>query len=202
MKKMLLLAFVAVLASFYAPVGTLSKKERKMATTQLKATQKEMVKSIKGLSDAQLNFKPAPDKWSVKECVYHIALSETNLWQWVDGTLKAPANPDKRAEIKMTDEQVISGTSSRSTKVKTFEALEPQTAKWANTDEALAAFQEGRSKLINYIKSTDDDMRNHIATQSPLGAMDAYQLILLISSHTKRHVLQINEIKADAGFPK
>lgn len=202
MKKIVLLAFVAMLASFYAPVETLSRKERKMATTQLKATQKELMKSIKGLSEAQLNFKPAPDKWSVKECVYHIALSETNLWQWVDGTLKAPANPDKRADIKMTDDQVIAGVSSRSVKAKTFEALEPQTAKWANTDEALAAFQEGRSKLINYIKSTDDDMRNHVVTESPLGAMDTYQLILLISSHTKRHVLQINEVKAEAGFPK
>lgn len=202
MNKILLLALVAMLASFYAPVETLSKKERKMATTRLKATQKEMMKSVKNLSEAQLNFKSAPDKWSVKECVYHIALSEINLWQWVDGTLKAPANPDKRADIKMTDDQVIAGISSRSTKAKTFEALEPQTAKWVNTDEALAAFQEGRSKLINYIKSTDDDMRNHVATQSPLGAMDAYQLILLISSHTNRHVQQINEVKADAGFPK
>lgn len=202
MKKILLLAFVAVLTSFYAPVETLSRKERKMATTQLKATQKEVMKSIKGLSEAQLNFKPAPEKWSVKECVYHIALSETNLWQWVDGTLKAPANPDKRADIKMTDEQVIAGVSSRSTKAKTFEALEPQTAKWANTDEALAAFQEGRSKLINYVKNTSDDLRNHVATESPLGAIDGYQLILLISSHTNRHVQQINEVKADAGFPK
>lgn len=202
MKKIVLLAFVAMLASFYAPVETLSRKERKMATTQLKATQKELMKSIKGLSEAQLNFKPAPDKWSVKECVYHIALSETNLWQWVDGTLKAPANPDKKADIKMTDEQVIAGVSSRSTKAKTFEALEPQTAKWANTDEASAAFQEGRSKLINYVKNTSEDLRNHVATESPLGAIDAYQLILLISSHTKRHVLQINEVKADAGFPK
>lgn len=202
MKNMLLLAFVAMLASFYVPVETLSKKERKIAAGHLKATQKELMKSIKGLSEAQLNFKPSPDKWSVKECVYHIALSETNLWQWVDGTLKAPVNPDKRADIKMTDEQVIAGVSSRSTKAKTFEALEPQTAKWANTNEALASFQGGRSKLISYIKSTDSDMRNHVATQSPLGALDAYQLILLISSHTTRHVQQINEVKADAGFPK
>jgi len=202
MKKFLLFSSIVMLASFYAPVETLSKKERKMATAHLKTTQKEVMKSIKGLSEAQLNFKSAPDRWSVKECMYHIALSENNLWQWVDGTLKAPANPDKRADIKMTDEQVIAGVSSRATKAKTFEALEPKSAKWANTDEALAAFLEGRSKLINYVKNTSDDMRNHVAMQSPVGALDAYQLILLISSHTNRHVQQINEVKADVGFPK
>lgn len=32
--------------------------------------------------------------------------------------------------------------------------------------------------------------------------VDAYQLILLISAHTNRHVQQINDVKADAGFPK
>lgn len=163
MKKLLLFAGITMLVSFYAPVETLSKKERKFAASQLKTTKNELIKSVKGLSDAQLNFKQAPDKWSVKECVYHIALSETNLWQWVDGTLKAPANPDKRSDIKMTDEQVIAGVSGRTTKVKTFEALEPQSAKWANADEALNAFKEGRAKLIDYVKKTDDDMRSHVA---------------------------------------
>lgn len=201
MKKLLLLAGIGMLVSFTSLVETLSKKERKFAASHLKDTKNELLKSVKGLSDAQLNFKPAADKWSVKECVFHLAISETGIWQLVEATLKAPANPEKRVEIKMTDEKLLAGLSNRTNKIKTMEPFEPQNGKWANVDEALNALQEGRTKLIDYIKNTNEDMRSHIATQTPLGPLDAYQLVLLISSHTNRHMQQINEVKATPGFP-
>ena len=202
MKKLLFLAVIATLTSFYLPLDPLSKKERKFAASSLKETMNDVMKSVKGLSEEQLNYKPAADRWSVKECVYHIALSESGLRQWVDATVKAPANPDKKAEIKMTDEQVMKGISDRSKKVKTFPQLEPQSAKWENLDQALSAFKESRENLIDYVKKTSDDLRSHIAIETPMGPLDAYQLVLFTSSHTNRHLQQINEVKADPGFPK
>ena len=86
----------------------ISSKERKFSANLMKDTKTELIKSVKGLSEAQLDYKAAPDKWSVKECVYHIAISEKNLWQMLESAMKAPANPDKRTEIKITDEQMVS----------------------------------------------------------------------------------------------
>ncbi|MFT3823819.1 MAG: DinB family protein [Chitinophagaceae bacterium] len=202
MKKLLLLAAIAMLASFVAPLDSLSKKERKFAISFLKDTKKDLEKSIAGLSDAQLNFKPAPDRWSIKECVYHIAMAEPGIRQFVDVTMKAPANPEKRTDIKMTDEQIIKGVEDRSHKAKAPEQIQPQNAKWTNVNDALKSFEEDRAKLINYIKDTPDEMRNHVSLQSPLGPVDAYQLVLLIGAHTNRHMQQINEVKADPNFPK
>lgn len=202
MKQLLLVAAIATLASFYLPLDTLSKKERKLATTYLKTTRNDVAKSIKGLSEEQLNFKAAPDKWSVKECVYHIALAENNLRHWMDSIVNSPANPEKKADIKATDEQVMKGVSDRSHKVKTFEPFEPRNAKWSTAGEALKAFEESRDKLIDYVKTTQDDMRSHISVQTPLGPLDSYQLVLFISSHTNRHIQQIEEVKADPAFPK
>src|SRR5207244_9451476 len=51
----------------------------------MQQTRKDFEKSVKGLSDAQLNFKAAPDKWSVKEVSEHIALAESFLG---DSTMK------------------------------------------------------------------------------------------------------------------
>jgi hypothetical protein len=45
-------------------------------------------------------------------------------------------------------------------------------------------------------------MRNHVTESPMLGAMDAYQLMLLISAHTARHTAQIEEVKAHPNFPK
>ena len=32
--------------------------------------------------------------------------------------------------------------------------------------------------------------------------MDVYQWLLMISTHSQRHILQIREIKAAVGYPK
>ncbi|NJO25177.1 MAG: DinB family protein [Bacteroidia bacterium] len=181
--------------------NTLTKEERKFATNHLKHTKNEFLKSLKGLSEAQLNFKTAPDKWSVKECAVHISLSEEALWQWIEATIKAPANPEKRSEIKLTDEQLLAGVTNRDTKVKTSESFEPKNAAWATLEEALTALKESRGKHIAYMKTTTEDLRNHVAMETPLGPLDAYQMVLLLSSHTNRHMQQINEVKQHPKFP-
>src|SRR5260221_13586536 len=45
----------------------------------MQQTRKDFEESVKGLSEAQLNFKAAPDKWSVKEVSEHIVLAESYL---------------------------------------------------------------------------------------------------------------------------
>jgi PHP family Zn ribbon phosphoesterase len=181
--------------------NSLSKSERKSAIGLMKDTKSDVLKSVKGLSEGQLNFKSAPDKWSVKECMYHIAISEKNLWDMMEATMKAPANPEKRSEMKMTDEQLIKMMEDRSFKVKTQQTFEPVNTPYKSLDEAIDAFKSRRTEHIKYMKSTTEDMRNHLA-QMPFGWLDCYQLCLMMASHSNRHLQQINEVKADPAFPK
>ena len=180
---------------------SLSHKERKSAMTLMKDTKVDALKSVKGLSKAQLNFKAAPDRWSVKECMYHIAISEKNLWDMLEASMKEPANPEKRSEIKMTDEQIIKMMEDRSFKVKTAEPFEPKNTPYKTLDDAVNAFKSRRADHIKYIKTTTEDLRNHIV-QMPFGSLDCYQLCLMIASHSNRHTQQIEEVKADPKFPK
>ena len=133
--------------------------------------------------------------------MYHLALSETNLWGWSQGTLAAPANPGKRNDIKITDEKLLAGVEDRTNKVKTTESFEPKNAKWATVPEALQYLKEERQKHIDAIKASTEDYRNHVAEQSPVGPIDAYQIVLLMSAHTVRHSKQIDEVKTSAGYP-
>ena len=52
--------------------------------------------------------------------------------------------------------------------------------------------------MLNYVKTTKDDLRNRTVERQ---GCDAYQWALLISTHEQRHILQIREIKADPKFP-
>ncbi|MGQ0738688.1 MAG: DinB family protein [Bacteroidota bacterium] len=181
-------------------VNSISKGERKYALGLMKETYKEVLKSVKGLSEEQLSFKAAPDKWSVKDCIYHIAATEKGLWGMLEGTMKSPANPEKRAEIKMTDEQLVNMIKDRTAKFKTSEPFEPKNTGYKSIDDALADFKMTRTAHIKYMKTSTEDMRNHVA-QMPFGSLDAYQLYIFIAAHSDRHNQQMNEVKASTGFP-
>jgi|SRR6187401_2392492 len=180
---------------------SLSKKERKYATTLMKDTKSDLTQSLKGLTEAQLNFKPNAESWSVKECMYHIAISEKNLWGMLEGAMKTPATPDKRSEVKMTDEQVVAALESRERKVKTFAPFEPQNTPFKTLDEAMTSFKDLRAEHIKYMKTTTEDLRNHMV-QMPFGTLDCYQLCLMMAAHTERHRKQMEEVKANPNFPK
>ncbi len=181
--------------------NNLSKEERKFATKYLNETKNEMLKTLKGLSEEQLNFKPSAESWSVAECLRHITISEKTLWEnFVDGALKTAADPSKRSEVKMTDEQLMGIIESREQKVKTFAPFEPQN-KQGSVKEVIKEFKSLRDAHVKFAKSTGEDLRNHYG-QLPFGTIDSYQAILFMAGHTKRHTDQMKEIMADASFPK
>lgn len=185
----------------FTPADTfLSKKEKKEAINYFKETEKALIKEVKGLSDRQLTWKPADSVWSVADCIEHITLSEKNLFDWAMSTLKEPANPAKRAELKYDDEGIKKLMTDRSFKAKAREGFIPS-GQFGNSDKTLAIFKERREAAITYIKNTDDDLRNHFAT-TPMGLVDSYQVLLFLAGHSKRHTLQILELKAMPGFPK
>ena len=198
----LLLLFIVFSGLAGTPTDdVLSKKERKFAAEYMKSTKAELQDAIRGLSTAQLAYKPSADKWSVQECVYHLAITEKALWARLEASMKAGPTPEKKKDLKVTDEQVIKMLEDRTNKMKTSSPFEPQNTPYKSLDEAMEDFKTSRTAHIKYIKATSEDLRNHFVQMS-FGMLDCYQLCLMISSHTARHVQQLNEVKADAGFPK
>ena len=201
MRKLLFLCAAFLVTSFTSVGPTLTDKERQDAIEQLNKTELGVFNSLKGLSDTQLNFKPAPDKWSISECVKHIATTEMFLWQMTDAALKQPADAAKRSAIKMTDDQVLQMIESRAQKIKTAPPLEPQNSTLKSCPDALSSFYDSRKMLKDYVASTSDDLRDHVVTL-PFASFDSYQMILFIAAHSNRHTQQIDEVKADPNFPK
>jgi len=119
----------------------------------------------------------------------------------LETSMKAPATPEKKKDLKVTDEQVIKMLEDRTNKVKTFPSFEPQNTPYKSLEEAMNDFKATRAAHIKYIKATSEDLRNHFVQMS-FGLLDCYQLCLMISAHTNRHTQQLNEVKADPNFPK
>src|ERR1700719_3894038 len=80
---------------------TLSQHERDFAMSHMHASRKLFLDAVAGLTPEQWNFKPGPDRWSVAECAEHITISEDVIFGMIQNqTLKSPAAPEKRAEVK------------------------------------------------------------------------------------------------------
>jgi hypothetical protein len=184
---------------------TLTQEERDRAVAELEGSKKVFLEATKGLSSAQWNFKSAPDRWSVAECSEHIALAEGYIFGLVsEKIVKAPANPEKRDAAKGKDEVLVKMLQDRSHKATAPEPIDPAKQASMTPEASVKLFLDSRAHTIDYVKTTQEDLRDHLFDHPvpAIGTLDAYQWILLISGHSRRHTLQILEVKADANFPK
>lgn len=202
MKKILLLLAIAGMASFRTTdADPISNADRAKLVEQLESSQALLTQTVAGLSAAQFNFRPAEGKWSILECIEHISMAEGAIFQWIGGSLKEPADSSRRSEIKVTDENLIQQVPNRSQKFNAPEMLQPK-GSFATGEAGVKAFSEARAKTIEYAKTTQDDLRNHYMEHPAFGTIDTYQGMLLLAAHSKRHILQMQEVKTDPKFPQ
>jgi len=198
--------FLAVALLFAADATqTLSQEERDKAVAELEGSKKAFLDATKGLSDAQWNFKPAQERWSIAECASHIALSEGFIYGVVtERIMKAPANPEKKEAAKGKDDKIVPMMQDRSHKATAPEPIDPAKNPPMTGPAAEKLFLENRAKTIAYVKTTQEDLRDHLFDHPvpAIGTLDAYQWLLFTSGHSRRHTLQILEVKADPNFPK
>src|SRR5215472_5950365 len=69
-------------------------KERAHLIKLLHDSQKEYLSYVENVSEAQWNWKPGQDRWSVGETAEHILLAEGRLFSAVERAVAAPRNPD------------------------------------------------------------------------------------------------------------
>lgn len=199
-----LLAMAVCGAAVLSAGEPLRQGDRDFALSSLHATSKLFLDSIAGLSAEQVNFKSAPDRWSIAECAEHIALSEDLISQRGKSTLQQAADESKVAsaeEARKKDQMILDGVVDRTNKFKAPEPLQPKRT-FATVQQAAEHFKKARNANIDYIRTTHDELRSHFATHPALGSIDVYQWFLLMSAHSERHTRQIEEVKADPNFPK
>jgi hypothetical protein len=193
---------LAACSTVVAKAQGVSQADKDHALQYLESTKKGVLEATKGLSDAQWNFKPAPDRWSVAEVMEHLAAAEDMLRGMTqEQVMKNPAIPARDpAELKKIDDSVIAMVPDRSHKVDAPEPLRP-TNRFGSPADAQKHFLESRAATEEYLRSTPD-LRAH-AIDSPMGMkLDGYEWVLLIAGHSERHTKQMLEVKADPNFPK
>ncbi|MDX2181614.1 MAG: DinB family protein [Bryobacteraceae bacterium] len=179
---------------------TISDAERKSVSDYLERTKVKLVETVRPLSEAQYNYKSAPDRWSIRECIEHITVTERMIF---GGMQKALASPAPEGLTKARDMAVEKGMPDRSKKVKAPQELAPQgLPEYATPAQAIERFEKVRAATSGFAATTQADLRAHGFPHPFFGMLDLYQWTLGIAAHSERHTKQIEEVMADAGFPK
>lgn len=199
MKKLVLSLSGLLLVAVAVAQTSTNSEDRKRALEHLKKTQSELTSLVSGLNEEQVNYKVDESSWSIGECLEHIAISEKNLIGMVQMGLQEKANPTRRSEVKLSDEQLLGIITSREQKVKTRKEFEP-TDSFGGFKQTLKVFKERRKSNMKFLKTSELNLR-HYYIQFPFGLIDAYQGMLFISGHTQRHTDQIKEIIESNAFP-
>ena len=187
-----LAAFMSTVAAKAAPLSPL---ERQHLVAHLEVTAAWLSDELDGLTPAQANFRRQPGAWTIAEVLDHLVVVAPIYWQDLQSALKQPRGSRRSA---MSDADVLWYGIDRTNREQAI-AGERLGGQVRDLKAGLETYRKHHDRLLQYIRTTDDDLRDHFV---PRQTCDAYQWALLISTHEQRHVLQIREIKADPGFPK
>ncbi|HZI25242.1 MAG TPA: DinB family protein [Chryseolinea sp.] len=199
--KKIVLAATCFLFAHFAMGQTLSPDERRYVVELLEANANKFLADIEDVTDKQWKFKPVSNVWSVGEVSEHITLSEGLLFSIVQKTLAAPPDCEKAKTLAGNEKQLLVSVMDRSVKAQAPEVISPS-GSFATKKELIEAFKIARDKTINYVKTTEDPLKNHIARHPAFGELTTYQWLVFIAGHANRHVAQLEEVKKNINFPK
>ena len=169
--------------------------ERQHLVAHLEMTASWLNDELSGLSQAQLEFRPGAGAWNILEVVEHLIVVAPIYWQDLQAALKSPA---RQIDLASRDADVLWYGIDRTHREMAIPA-ERAPGQLRDLRAGLAEYRKHHARLVDYVKTTKDDLRSHLVARQ---GSDAYQWALLISTHEQRHILQIREIKAHPKFPK
>ncbi|HSW50861.1 MAG TPA: DinB family protein [Bryobacteraceae bacterium] len=193
--KLTLVGIAFLLAALGTKAAPITPLERQRLVAHLEMTGSWLIDEVSGLSAAQLRFRPSPGAWSILENVEHLAITDPIYWRQFQEAMKAPP---KGTPDPARDADTLWYGVDRANRAP---AIPSEDIKGSPRDPGagLEIFRRVHREMLQYARTTGEDLRSHYVERE---RCDAYQWLLLISTHAQRHILQIREIKADPKFPE
>ena len=131
--------------------------------------------TLTGAAGAEVDFKPAPDQWSVRQIVAHLADSEVVAVMRFRLTI-AEENPT----IQWYDEKAWA------------EKLDYAKRKYS---ASLETFRRARAENYELLKDQPENAWTRTCVHTKEGAMDLYTLLRVYAEHAEKHAMQIRRVR-------
>lgn len=194
-----LVALLAFLVAASVSGQPLTDADREKLLEHLDITSANFQNSVNGLSDAQWNYRTAEGRWTIAEVAEHITASESLIREMAKGAMATPATPEMLKDARK-DDVILARIPDRTTKAQAPEVLRPEN-RYKTPANTMETFLKERATSMKMARD-GGDLRAYVAQNPVLGPVDLYGWMLFMSAHSERHTKQIEEVKADPGFPK
>ncbi|MBS4174691.1 DinB family protein [Bacillus sp. FJAT-49736] len=148
----------------------------------------EVLNSVRGLTDEQLNKRVEEGTWSIMQILQHLYLIERSITKGISNTLTSESEPAPAKPI----ERILN----RSTKVNSPPFGVPSN-EFVTLEEMEKKLAESR-KALNQLTSSakEADLESKSMPNPVFGRLSLKQYISFVGYHEQRHLQQIEEIKA------
>lgn len=169
---------------------TISGKERRQLLQELKHSKSTFSQSIKGLTNKQLDFQYKKGMPSIRDHIYQAVSMEHLFWSKAKSSLQQPGTnlinrfPDQSIATLIHQESL--------------QKISRQ--KFKNVEDAFSLLKKDRAEQLKYFRTTTENVRIH-ALPTPVGMLDAYQMVLMNTISLHYCTEQIQKIKTSSDFP-
>jgi hypothetical protein len=175
---------------------------------QFRSIRGEAERLVSGLTDDQFNWRPAPDRWSVAQCLDHLNVAGFLLLPRLETAIHRA-----RAMRWMSDKPLRYGwvgnwfinsqePGPNMRKVKTFKSFLPSSR--AAIDEVLPRFQRLQDQFIAAVEDAEGVDLSRIKVTSPITSLLRLNVgawFAATTAHERRHLVQAQAVKQAEGFP-
>ena len=174
----------------------------------IQAISDEVTNQFGQLSQDQLNWKPAADRWSIGQCLDHIITLNRTYFPLFEKIIQGEYRPSLWQRVPVFPSlfgvMIIKATQPESKKkYKTFPVFEPSgTMVNASISQDFIAHQ---LELTDYLKQFIQIEHQNIIISSPASKWIIYRLgdcFTLLTVHEKRHLKQAVQVMKSADFPR
>jgi hypothetical protein len=182
----------------------LSKKLQEIVD-RISRQRENLLESVSGLTDSQLNHKSDGDAWSISDVLHHVALVDEANAKLTSNMLKraraeqppTDASPDESVVHSMDEIFARMGAG----KFQAPEFVAPHSH--LSINESLAKLKASRERILSNVEELDGLDLSGLTYPHPFaGDLNTYQWVLVAGAHEFRHAEQIARMKAAPGFPQ
>jgi uncharacterized damage-inducible protein DinB len=171
-------------------------EDRLEILSNLKSGRAVLAEVLANVSEDAARRSPGEGRWSVLECVEHVAIAEEYLFNQISNA--------KRSEVPMIniarEAAILERGANRKRRVESPAEARPCN-RFSTLEEAFGHFEATRKKTIQFVEDCLDDPRSMLAHHPIIGTANNYEMLLMMALHPHRHAGQIREILSAVATP-
>ena len=173
---------------------------------EARAIAREARAEFGSLTPEQVSWKPAPERWSVAQCLEHLIRIDSGYWpvfrRIAEGSYRAPLRV-RLLFPKAMGRMILKAVQPTSPKAyRTSKSVDPAADDVA--PRVVDRYEAHLAELVRHIEAMDPLDPGALVIPSPVFPLAGYSVedaLRIMVAHERRHLLQAKRVTEMPGFP-